>query len=77
MEVSEGPLGGPRGVTEVPAMYGIISNKWEICVKADKGKFAKELSLLKIDQNVGNMCKTRQPSILIVKVDRLKFAGGP
>ena len=66
------------GLTELPAIYGIMKIRREICEKADKGKFAKELSLLQIDnKNVGHMCKTRQTSILIAKVDRLKFAGAP
>ena len=78
MKVSEGTLRGPKGIHGGACNVWNYKNKWEICVKVDKGKFANELSLLQIDnKNVGIICKTRQSSILIAKVDRLKFAGGP
>ena len=77
MKVSEGTLRGPKGIHGGACDIWNYQNKLEICVKADKGKFAKKLSLLQIDKNVGNIHKTRQMLILIAKVDRLKFTGGP
>ena len=77
MKVSEGTLRAPNEIHGGACHVWNCKNKWEICVKADKGKFAKELSLLQIDQKRWKYVKTRNTSILIAKVDRLKFAGWP
>ena len=78
MKVSEGTLKGPKGIHGGACDVWNSQYQWEICVKADQGKFAKELyRSCKFIKNVGNMYKSRQTSILIAKVDRLKFAGGP
>ena len=76
MKVSEGTLRDPKGIQGGACDVWNYENKWKICVKAEKGEFAKEISLLHIDnKNSGNMCKTRQSSIVLAKVDKLKCAG--
>ena len=64
MKVSEGTLRGPKGIHGGACDVWNYSNKWEICVKADKGKFAKELSLLQIDKKTFEIC---------VKPDKRRF----
>jgi len=44
-----GPLGSPKGIHGGACDVWNYENQREICVKADKCKFAKELSLLEID----------------------------
>ena len=50
MKVSEGTLRGPKGIHGGACDVWNCTNKLEIFVKADKGKFTKELALLQIDQ---------------------------
>ena len=78
MTVSKGTLRDPKGIQGGACDVWNYENKLKICVKAEEGEFAKEISLLQIDKkNNGNMCKTRQSSIVPAKVDKLKCAGAP
>jgi hypothetical protein len=52
-EVLEGLGGypeGPKGIHGGACDVWNSQYQWEICVKADQGKFAKELSLLQVHQ---------------------------
>ena len=50
MKVSEGTLRDPKGIQGGACDVWNYENKWKICVKAEKGEFAKQISLLQIDK---------------------------
>ena len=78
MKVSEGTLRDPKWLQAGACDVWNYENKWKICVKAEKGEFAKG-NIVPADRskNEQNMCKTRQSSIVLAKVDKLKCAGAP
>ena len=56
MKVSEGTLRDPKGIQGGACDVWNDQNQWKICVKAEKGEFAKEISLLQIDQKRMEIC---------------------
>ena len=62
--MSEGTLRDPKGIHGGACDVWSYENKWEICVKADTAKFAKELLLLQIDNKTLQIC---------VKPDKRRF----
>ena len=49
MKVSEGTLRDPKGIQGGACDAWNYQIQWKICVKAEKGEFAKEILLLQID----------------------------